>query len=110
MRIAVDVMGGDFGCGVIVEGVKRALHADKGKVRALYLVGEQEQIRAAMHTARLRDDRVSIVHASEVLTMHDRPVDGLRRKPDCSILRAVELLKEGKADALISAGNTGGVV
>jgi len=110
MRIAVDVMGGDFGCGVIIEGVKRALHADKTKVSTLFLVGDRDQIQPAMQTARLRDDRVSIVHASEVLTMHDRPVNGLRRKPDCSIARGVELLKEGKADALISAGNTGGVV
>ena len=42
--------------------------------------------------------------------MDDKPVEGLRRKKDCSILRAVDLLKEGKADALISPGNTGGIV
>ena len=63
-----------------------------------------------MTRAGLRDPRVKIVHASETLTMDDKPVEGLRRKKDCSILRAVDLLKEGKADALISPGNTGGIV
>ena len=51
-----------------------------------------------------KDPRVQIVHASEFLTMEDKPVEGLRRKKDCSILRAVDLLREGKADALISPG------
>ena len=50
------------------------------------------------------------MHASEVLTMADKPVLGLRRKKDCSILRAVDLLKDGRAEALVSPGNTGGVV
>jgi phosphate acyltransferase len=56
------------------------------------------------------DSRVKVIHASEVLTMEDKPVLGLRRKKDSSILRAVELVKDGKADALISPGNTGGIV
>src|SRR5204863_7297956 len=64
----------------------------------------------ALDHHRCRDPRVRIVHASEVLTMEDKPVESLRRKKDCSILRAVELIKGGKADALISPGNTGGLV
>jgi phosphate acyltransferase len=109
MRIAVDVMGGDHGCGVVIEGVKRALQADK-KVTALYLVGQQAEIQAAMASLRWRDNRVHVIHASEVLTMEDKPIAGLRRKKDCSIARAVDLVKEGKAQALISPGNTGAVV
>ena len=57
----------------------------------------------------LRDHRVQVVHASEVLTMEDKPAGGLRKKKDCSIVRAVELVQEGKADAVISPGNTGGM-
>jgi glycerol-3-phosphate acyltransferase PlsX len=102
-------MGGDHGCGVVIEGVKRALHADR-KINALYLVGDQVQIRPAVSSARLRDERVQIIHAAEVLTMEDKPIDGLRKKRDCSIARAVELVKDGQADAVISPGNTGGVV
>lgn len=105
----MDVMGGDHGCGVAVEGVRQALAAD-AKITKVYLVGHQEQIRPAMVVANLNDPRVEVVHASEFLTMEDKPVDGLRRKKDCSILRSVELIKEGKADAMISPGNTGGVV
>ena len=50
-----------------------------------------------------------VVHASEVLTMEDKPVDALRKKKDCSIVRAVELVRDGKADAVVSLGNTGGI-
>lgn len=109
MRIAVDVMGGDHGCQVVVEGAWQALRHNR-EITSLLLVGQQESIREALGRLRCRDERISVVHAAEVLTMEDKPVLGLRRKKDCSILRAVELLKDGKADALVSPGNTGGVV
>jgi glycerol-3-phosphate acyltransferase PlsX len=109
MRIAVDVMGGDHGCGVVVDGVKQALQTN-ARISELFLVGNQTDINSALAQCDLHDSRVKIVHASEVLSMEDKPVEGLRRKKDCSILRAVDLLKEGKADALISPGNTGGIV
>ena len=109
MRIAVDVMGGDHGCGVVIGGVKQALQ-DQAKITELFLVGNQEEIAAALKQYQLSDSRLRVVHASEVLTMEDKPVEGLRKKKDCSVLRAVELVKEGKAEALISPGNTGAVV
>src|SRR5688572_19359823 len=109
MRIAVDVMGGDHGCGVVLEGVQQALASDP-KITELFLVGNQPEIEACLSKCPSRDNRLQIVHASEVLTMEDKPVEGLRRKKDCSILRTVDLIKEGRADALISPGNTGGIV
>jgi glycerol-3-phosphate acyltransferase PlsX len=109
MRIVMDVMGGDAGCGVVIEGVKRALEADK-KITALFLVGKQEEIQAALEASQLRDDRVQIVHASEVMTMEDKPTAALRKKKDSSMARAIELVGEGKADAVISLGNTGGIL
>ena len=108
MRIAVDVMGGDHGCGVVIEGAKRALQADP-KITALYLVGNEAEIHAALPQRGFRDHRVRVVHASEVLTMDDKPAAALRKKKDCSIVRAVELVHEGKADAVVSLGNTGGI-
>lgn len=108
MRIALDVMGGDHGCGVVVEGARRALEAGL-RITALYLVGHQQEIHAAMDRAGLRDSRVHVVHASEFLTMEDKPVVALRKKRDCSILRAMNLVHEGRADAVISLGNTGGI-
>src|SRR5581483_1704395 len=80
------------------------------KIAELLLVGRQEEIDAALKRSGCNDSRIRVVHASEVLEMEDKPVEGLRRKKDCSILRAVDLIKEGKADALISPGNTGGIV
>jgi glycerol-3-phosphate acyltransferase PlsX len=109
MRIAVDVMGGDHGCEVVIQGAKLALEANS-KISSLYLVGREAEIQAALKQLGFRDSRVQIVHAEEVLTMEDKPVVGLRRKKDCSILKAVDLLKNGQAEALVSPGNTGGVV
>src|SRR5260221_524860 len=109
MRIVVDVMGGDHGPGVVIEGAKQALEAND-KITDLFLVGQSELIRAAAAKAGLEDSRVQVVHAAEFLTMEDKPIEGLRKKKDSSILRAVDLLRQGKADALISPGNTGGIV
>jgi glycerol-3-phosphate acyltransferase PlsX len=108
MRIAVDVMGGDHGCGVVIEGAIRALQADK-RITALFLVGQKSEIHAALPRRGFRDHRVRVVNASEVLTMEDKPVAALRKKKDCSIIRAIELVHEGKADAVVSLGNTGGI-
>ncbi|MGA3267013.1 MAG: phosphate acyltransferase PlsX [Verrucomicrobiota bacterium] len=108
MRIAVDVMGGDHGCGTVIAGVKLALQADQ-KISALYLVGDQAAIHAALPPRGFRDHRVRVVHTSEVVEMHDKPVTALRKKKDSSILRAAGLVAEGKADALVSLGNTGGI-
>ncbi len=108
MRIAVDVMGGDHGCGVVIEGARRALLADK-RITALYLVGNKTEIHAALPRGGFRDHRVRVVHAAEVLTMEDKPAAAVRKKRDSSMVRAVELVHDGRADAVVSLGNTGGI-
>ena len=108
MRIAVDVMGGDHGCGVVIEGAIRAVQDDK-RITALFLVGRRSEIQSALPPGGFRDHRIRVVHASEVLTMEDKPVAAVRKKKDCSLVRAVELVHEGKADAVVSVGNTGGI-
>jgi glycerol-3-phosphate acyltransferase PlsX len=108
MRIAVDVMGGDHGCGVVIAGIKLALEANK-KISALYLVGDQQAVHAALPARGFRDHRVKVIHASEVVKMDDKPAAALRKKKDSSIARAAELVAEGQADALVSLGNTGGI-
>jgi phosphate acyltransferase len=109
MRIALDVMGGDHGCGVVVEGARQALQSFSA-ISKLYLVGDETEIRAALNRLRCHDERLQVVHASEVLTMDDKPTAGLRKKKDCSITRAVELVKHGRAEAVVSPGNTGGIL
>jgi len=108
MRIAVDVMGGDHGCGVIIAGVKRALEQNDA-ISLIYLVGNKDQIHAALPPRGFRDHRVRVIHTTEVIEMEDEPVAALRKKKDASIVRAAELVRTGKADALVSLGNTGGI-
>lgn len=108
MRIAVDVMGGDHGCGVVIAGAKLALEANQ-KISALYLVGDQAAIHNSLPPGGFRDHRVKVIHASEVVEMKDKPTDALRKKKDSSMARAAELVSEGKADAMVSLGNTGGL-
>ncbi len=109
MRIVVDVMGGDRGPEAVVHGARLALK-EFPDISELYLVGNEAEIHSAMKHTNLNDKRVQVVHASQVLTMEDKPVEGLRKKKDCSLLRAVDLLKDGRGQALISTGNTGGMV
>jgi glycerol-3-phosphate acyltransferase PlsX len=109
MRIAVDVMGGDHGCGVVISGVKLALEAD-ARISSVLLVGQEDKIRPVLREIGLEDKRAQIVHASEVLTMEDKPLEGIRKKKDSSMVRAIELVRDAKADAIISAGNTGALV
>src|SRR5580658_3518068 len=109
MRIAVDAMGSDHGCGVIIAGVKRALEESK-EITALYLVGNKADIHAALPPRGFRDHRVRIIHTTEVIAMEEeQPINALRKKKDSSIARAAELVSEGKADALVSLGNTAGI-
>jgi phosphate acyltransferase len=108
MRIAVDVMGGDHGCGVVIAGAKLALDTNK-KISTLYLVGDQAAIHSALPARGFRDHRVKVVHTTQVVEMDDKPAIALRKKKDSSIARAADLVVEGQADALVSLGNTGGI-
>jgi phosphate acyltransferase len=108
MKIAVDVMGGDHGCGVVIAGVKHALDANK-KISRLFLVGDQAAIHAALPARGFRDHRVRVVHTTQVVEMEDKPASALRKKKDSSIARAADLVADGQADALVSLGNTGGI-
>src|SRR5262245_28338735 len=109
MRIAVDVMGGDHGCGVVIDGAKQALRAQSG-ITELHLVGDEPGIRAALARSRLDDPRIRVTHATEVITMEDKPLQAVRHKRDSSLVRAVELVKLNQAEAVISCGNTGALV
>lgn len=103
MRIAVDAMGGDFAPGEIVKG---ALLAAREYKQAIILVGDEEKIRAEFGGSE-PGELISIVHAPEVIEMGEHPAVAVRRKKNSSIVRATQLVKEGQADALVSAGSTG---
>jgi len=110
MRISVDAMGGDFAPEEIVAGTLQAAEKLQG-LDTLFLVGDEAAIKAelAKHKRPI-PSCIKIVHASEVVEMGDSPAVAIRRKKDSSISRAIELVKDGKADAIFSAGNTGAAV
>ena len=112
-RIALDAMGGDNAPGEIVRGGVEAAES-LADVKVL-LVGVQSQIEAELAKyPKLVDlatkaGRLEVVHAPDVAEMDESPVTAVRRKKDCSINVAMRLVKEGKADAFVSAGNSGAV-
>ncbi|MCL6448414.1 MAG: phosphate acyltransferase PlsX [Armatimonadetes bacterium] len=105
MKIAVDAMGGDHAPGEIVKGALEAIRQFRQEV---ILVGDEELIRQEL--AGERSESLSIVHAPEVIAMSDSPVVAVRRKKNSSLVKAVQLVREGAADAVVSAGNTGAVM
>jgi glycerol-3-phosphate acyltransferase PlsX len=109
MKIALDAMGGDFGPPNLVGGAVLALREYR-RIGKLFLVGDSKQIEAELKKQRCNDSRVEIVHASQVVDMSDRAVESVRRKKDSSVSRAVDLVKHGQADAIVSAGHTGAAV
>jgi glycerol-3-phosphate acyltransferase PlsX len=110
MRVAVDAMGGDFAPRETVRGCVEAVGRLRG-VEQIVLVGDESAVRVELERNRARTgDRLSLLHASEVVGMDEAPATAVRRKRDSSINRCVELVRDGKADAVVSAGNTGAVV
>ena len=109
ITISLDAMGGDHGLGVVVPAALDALRGNS-RLRVI-LVGDQEQIETAVADwpAALRA-RAEIQHASQVVTMDEPPSQALRGKKDSSMRVAINLVKEGRADACVSAGNTGALM
>lgn len=105
--IAIDAMGGDYAPQEIVKGVVQALN-DQSELKVI-LVGDEDAIRKQL-IINGYEKEVAIVHTTEFITMEDSPKKALESKPNASITLAMKLLNEGKADALVSAGNTGGTV
>jgi len=109
MQIAIDAMGGDFAPGSIVSGAVQASKA-MPELDKIILVGDESAIRKEYKLHKYVPENIEIRHASEVVGMDESPVTAVRRKKDSSISRAIDLVKAGEAQAMISAGNTGAVM
>lgn len=109
MRIAVDAMGGDHAPGEITRGAVEAARALQ-HVSRIFLVGDRQAVDAELAACGNVPDKVEVRHASEAIGMDEAPAQAVRRKKDSSIGRAVDMVKDGEADAVVSAGNTGAVV
>jgi len=108
VRVAIDAMGGDAAPGEVVKGA--VLAAEGVEVAELILVGDEGRIREGMEREGYRGDKVRTLHAGEVVEMGESPVEAIKRKPDSSLFKAVELAASGGAEAVVSAGNTGAFV
>lgn len=102
-------MGGDFGPVPNLAGAALAL-AQYPHIEKMILVGRPDDLQAELQRIRLSDARIEIVPASEVVDMHDSAVSAIRRKKDSSIAVATDLVRDGRADAVVSAGHTGAAV
>lgn len=108
VRVAVDAMGGDNAPGEIVKGAVEAV--SEGNGIEVILVGLQDKIKAELAKYTYPKERVQIVHASEVIATEEPPVMAIRKKKDSSIVVAMNMVKNGEADAFVSAGSSGAIL
>ncbi len=104
MKIAVDAFGGDNAPHEIVKGCVAAIQEIDDDI---IMVGREQEIADILRNEAVPEGRITICNASEVIETGDHPVEAVRHKKDSSLVVSLRLVKEGKADAVVSAGNTG---
>ncbi|MAQ93179.1 MAG: phosphate acyltransferase [Rhodothermaceae bacterium] len=110
VRVAVDAMGGDYAPGVVVEGVLDAL-AEAGDRVTVLLVGREAEVRAELdRLGGAENETLRVVDAPQAIGMGESPTVALKTKPESSIHIGIGAVKNGRADAFASAGNTGAVM
>ncbi len=109
MNIGLDMMGGDFAPREAVQGVRLYLNENSSPA-VLFLIGDQHQLQPLLQEFDIPPAAVQIIHAPQVIGMHEHPTKALKEKKDSSISIGFHLLSSGKMDAFISAGNTGAMM
>lgn len=111
--VAIDAMGNDLGPDEIVAGIRIALNRlapDQADIR-LILCGNQDLLHPSLKEHGLgRDSRIEVHPTTEVIGMDEKPLIGLKKKHDASMVRAIEKVRDGEADAILSCGNTGALM
>jgi glycerol-3-phosphate acyltransferase PlsX len=107
-RVVVDAMGGDFAPENSVLGASQAQNENPDV--AVYLVGDQKAILDVINSHKLNFDKEKIIHAGQIIQMSDNPTVSLKAKPDSSLVVGAKLVRDKKADAFVSAGNTGAMM
>lgn len=107
-RIIVDAMGGDYAPQNAVVGAINAYNEKKDF--ELFLIGKKDEILKVIKSNNLFFDENNIIHADEVIEMVDSPTSALKSKPNSSIVKGAQFVKDGNADAFVSAGNTGAMM
>jgi phosphate acyltransferase len=109
MIIGIDMMGGDFAPLEAVKGISLYLSAHNLPA-SLLLIGDKKEIEALLAEHKVPAEKIEVVHADQVIDMHEHPTKALRKKPQSSIAVGFQLLASGKMEAFISAGNTGAML
>ena len=108
IRIAVDAMGGDYAPAEMVAGAVDAAN-DRPDIR-IALVGRQEEIQAELSKFTYQKEQIEVVNAAEVIATEEPPVNAIRKKKDSSMVVALNMVKNGEADAFVSAGSSGAIL
>lgn len=109
MNIGIDMMGGDYAPLEAVKGIALFLSEKNADIR-LTLIGDEPAVRSLLNEHNINCSNIQLVHAPEVIGMHEHPTKALREKQQSSIAVGFHLLASGKTDAFISAGNTGAMM
>ncbi len=107
MKIGIDMMGGDFAPEEALNGIQQYLKEGDAHI---VMVGDRAKIDLLLNEISIPANRYTIVHATQVIDMHDHPARALKEKPQSSIAIGFQLLATGETDAFISAGNTGAML
>ena len=107
INVAVDAMGGDNAPKEIIKGAVEALSDERLHV---FLVGRESEIKSELSAYQYASERISIINATDVIGFDEAPTSAIRKKKDSSIVKGLDLLKEGKAQAFVSAGATGALL
>jgi glycerol-3-phosphate acyltransferase PlsX len=106
--VAVDAMGGDNAPGEIVKGAVEAILASEQVI--VKLVGKEEVVKEELAKYEYDKERIEVVNATEVILTEEPPVKAIKSKKDTSIVVAMNMVKRGEADALVSAGSSGAIL
>jgi glycerol-3-phosphate acyltransferase PlsX len=110
MKIGIDMMGGDFAPVEAIKGIVEFLQANSDTTVHLILFGDAAQINPLLSEAAVPESSYTVVHAPQVIDMHEHPTKALKEKKESSIAVGFYMLATGKIDAFISAGNTGAML
>ncbi|CAI3585802.1 MULTISPECIES: phosphate acyltransferase PlsX [Clostridium] len=105
MKIAIDGMGGDNAPAAVIEGIIQAL--EEYKDIEMYITGPEKEINEELSKYNYEKDKINVINATEVISTNEHPVMAVRKKKDSSLVKAMNLVKDGTCDAVISGGSTG---
>ena len=105
MKIAIDGMGGDNAPAAVIEGIIQAL--EEYKDIEMYITGPEKEINEELSKYNYEKDKINVIDATEVISTNEHPVMAVRKKKDSSLVKAMNLVKDGTCDAVISGGSTG---